>query len=482
MFDSPTRFLTLFFVVISSTALVAQDREFMRAVDRLAEPSAIERAEAVNTIASWQGDIGPNMRVAYRSAWPIERMGLLQAAGLREDPALVTLAARDLSSSDQRLKLGAEDYLLRLPLSTLKPDTTNFEPAEEQAWDEFRNLRLQRDMMYSLIEQWLKPGKFFGQFDDLRAHSPEALDEALIDFVLARSDVSRAMYLAGTLRLAEGIEASRIFSASWRRLTEGLNAVVPAADYVRSGQMDFIGESIPTPTFQTGLSMVAELRATAAMALGQTRLNEDALEELIEFYRHLPSQPIEPRYRFALDPRRLLVELEITFARHGVDEFLDARIGRLLQQVDKAREAHETQINLRASSRPDLTAMNEVAHLQLRRGDFEGAERQWQAALRQAKSDLPNVHARFQGTLVSYIGVAYYNLACAQALQLKLSAGLENLKKATEHGYNDFAWMLEDGDLYHIRAREDFAEWFEVVAPPSVYSDFVAQLESDSGR
>jgi hypothetical protein len=477
MFDSKFKLLTLSLLLAFAGALSAQDREFMRVVDGLAEPAAIDRADAINRIANWEGDIAANLRVAYRTAWPIERAGLLQAAALRRDVALVPLAAADLAAADDRVRLNARDYLLNLPVGDLKLDTAALTDAQAEAWDEFRNLRVRRDMLACLIDQWLKPGKFFGQFEDLRAHDAARLDTALVDLVLARTDVAEPLDLAAADRIAQGIEPHRLFSAAWRRLTEGQSALRAAEVYVRTGEHDRIGASISSSVMQTALAVVTELRATAAAALGQTRLDEVSLAQLEQFYQDLPRQSIEPRYRFALDPRLLTVELEIMLARHGLGEYLDARIARLHLQVERAREGQDSHVNLRASSRPDLSAMNEIAQLLLRRGDLVAAEQQLSAAIEQAQSDMMFVQARFRTTLVSYIGVAYYNLACAQALQLKTSASLENLKRAAANGYSDFAWMLEDGDLHHVRAVSEFDAWFAEVAPPSVYGDFAARRD-----
>jgi hypothetical protein len=69
--------------------------------------------------------------------------------------------------------------------------------------------------------------------------------------------------------------------------------------------------------------------------------------------------------------------------------------------------------------------------------------------------------------VASLLGSVYYNLACAQSLQLKLTRAGESLESARLNGYRDFNWMLEDGDLDALRHTPDFRAWFRKVAPPA---------------
>ncbi|MHC4841400.1 MAG: TPR end-of-group domain-containing protein, partial [Planctomycetota bacterium] len=111
----------------------------------------------------------------------------------------------------------------------------------------------------------------------------------------------------------------------------------------------------------------------------------------------------------------------------------------------------------------------QVGHLQHRAGQHKAAEATWKKLLNELET-----HSRLQSnsralsSLSSMLSVVYYNLACAQSVQIKLSRSLENLKKAHKHGYKDFAWIKIDGDLEVLRDSPAFVEWFDEHAPPSL--------------
>ena len=79
-----------------------------------------------------------------------------------------------------------------------------------------------------------------------------------------------------------------------------------------------------------------------------------------------------------------------------------------------------------------------------------------------------NANEAQRSSLSSFSGAVYYNLACAQALQLKLTKAMESLERAHGLGYRDFAWILEDGDLESLRQTPRFRAWFGEFAPPAL--------------
>ncbi|MBI3986228.1 MAG: hypothetical protein HY343_04885 [Lentisphaerae bacterium] len=52
--------------------------------------------------------------------------------------------------------------------------------------------------------------------------------------------------------------------------------------------------------------------------------------------------------------------------------------------------------------------------------------------------------------------LAWYNLACSQALVGQRDEALHSLGKAVDLGYRDAQWMLSDGDLESLRGEEMF--------------------------
>jgi hypothetical protein len=460
MFDSLPRVLTL--VVLLAPILAAQDRAFLQTVDRLADPSAIERSAAMDRIAHWPGDIGPQLRVAYRTACTQERLGLLHAARLRGDAALAALAADALADTDTRLTHAATDYLMALPQAAVPERDCDAVRA-------FRRLRTQRDMYTSLIEQHLQPGSYTGQFWDIHGRARCAVTSAeLLDLALAASDSGRALAMAAGARITQGVDAHLAFRSVWQHLNEGLPAAEAAGAYFHARNDDALDRRVPVPALQSALTLLTDLRVLAVRALGDADPDADTLRSLEALHSELRTDHVGSAFRVALNVRRVQTEIEVVLALHGQSSLLDARLAELQVQSLRSREVMGAHLNMNASSRSDLVTMNEIGLLLMRSGRLAEAETHWQNAIAYVRGDLPLVHSRFRRTLVSFIGVAYYNLACAQARQLKVSAGQQSLQWAVEHGYDDFAWILADGDLHHVRGSEVFDGWFRRVAPPAV--------------
>jgi hypothetical protein len=443
----------------------------MREIYRLSAPEAWQRADAIDRIAAWKGDIGADLRVAYKIVDVNERAGMFLAARARADNALLTQAAAALSDKDVRLTGSAETYLLSLPVEDMRLDTDELSADQRHAWDEFLAFRMRRDVARMLVDAYVKPGKFFGQFDELRRHDAPGLDRELLALITASETFRDPLRMAAEQRIEEGIEPTRMFSPSWRLLVEGLPALRAALSYYAHGKLTDAIErelgAISGARLNAALTVMNDLRATAARALTHSEGAHQHTATLLAIYRDVDEFEAPPALRNATDTEGLKTEIEVALAQAGEPELLNARIEALRVHIQRTRQAADN-LNLRAATRPDLMAQNQIAQLLLRAGDYEGAEKEWTSAIQEAILQMRENNGRSRSVLVSYLGAAMYNLACAQSLQLKLSRGLASLKAAVEYGYKDFAWMLEDGDLAHLRRKAEFEEWFRRVAPPSI--------------
>ncbi|MBZ0136650.1 MAG: hypothetical protein K8I27_09785 [Planctomycetes bacterium] len=422
-------------------------------------------------IAAIEGDIGADLRVAYKITGLQERMGLLEAAGVRADPALVQEAAAGLSDSDERLSDSSRDYLLSLPLFALTPDTSKLDESAIAAWIEFENFRIRLDLSKVLLEAHLKPGKYFGQFEALRNFDNARIDAELMRLVRGDSVFAEALNQASIAAIESNARPESAFQNSFRRLRSGAGAFAPVLTYIADMRItDALQSAInraPRSRYLAALEVFGNVRAAAVRALGGSP-DATALKLALQTqYELMNAQQPEADVAHLLNLDATRVEIEVALARLGDNALLAGRIASLRTQIERVQQL-KVNVNMNVNSRPDLIAQNEIAHLLLRAGELDSAEREWTAAADGALIMLRQAEGRNRSSLSSYLGAVYYNLACAQSLQLKSSKALESLKKAVEHGYNDFAWMLEDGDLYEVRHHAGFAAWFENVAPPSV--------------
>jgi tetratricopeptide (TPR) repeat protein len=54
--------------------------------------------------------------------------------------------------------------------------------------------------------------------------------------------------------------------------------------------------------------------------------------------------------------------------------------------------------------------------------------------------------------------IVYYNLACSHSLLGDITNSFKALRRAIDLGYDDFAFMHNDPDLYNLRRDERFSE------------------------
>jgi hypothetical protein len=213
--------------------------------------------------------------------------------------------------------------------------------------------------------------------------------------------------------------------------------------------------------------VLINVRAIAVRALADSPAGTELKPLLIETYDDLLGIAPKGQLGRVIDLDLVRVELELTLARFGDSDLLDARIERLRAQIDRVQNL-KANVNMQVASRPDLIAQNEIAHLKLRAGDTKGAEKEWADAVENARVMLRDVDGRNRSSLSSYLAAVFYNLACAQSLQGKVTKALVSLKEAVRYGYKDFGWMLEDGDLFQVRSASSFRDWFTDTAPPAV--------------
>lgn len=468
-----SRFLTvaLALAAFASAPLVAQREQVKRELPELASPVASERVAATARLVAIDDDIAADLRLAYKIAGLQERQALLEVARLRDDAALLQQGAEALADEDADLRAQARDYLLDLPFETLRPALDNLDSGQRLAWDAFHTLRIRRDISLVLLEAHLMPGKFFGQFEELRKFDPRRLDRELLAVLDADPEFADALNIASRQMVERTVRPERAFEPPWRRLESAAGALQPALLYLRRLEMDDeLQQQIrrfQRSAFHAGLEMLVNVRSAAARALAGSEPSEVLNALLAQSYQVLLEQAPAPELQNLVNLEQIRTEIELTLARFGDDALLQARIARLRSQIERVQEVR-TNVNMRAATRPDLIAQNEIAHLLLRSGDLDGAEREWNVAVANGQQMLRQAEGRNRSSMTSYLAAVYYNLACAQSLQFKNSRALASLKEAVGNGYKDFAWMLEDGDLDNVRVSEGFRTWFLDTAPPAV--------------
>lgn len=475
MSHSPPVWLTVLLSLLFPATVFAQgnfnNTEFKQHLAQLASPVAVERARAVADIAAMEGEIATEMRLAWPTSSTMQRFGLLKAAGQRQDAALLQHAAEGLTDADERLKLGARLYMDQLPYAELRPDTDKWAGDTIASWDEYLQQRMRREIAAALLDAHLKPGKFDGQFDALRLRGSEVVDAHLLSLFAMEAVWVDVLNEGVRRRIEQGVEAERMNSSLWSQLVRSNDGFGAATTYLRT--MDFSTEvatavkHLRRGQFIAALEVSNHLRSAAIRALAESEHGAVHVHPLQGAYLALALFAPAPDFAVASDVSLVRMEIEITLARFGQPELLDARIANLRGQIAAMQEAGGN-VAARPAARPDLLAGNEIAHLLLRRGDYEGAEKQWKAMVDDAMSQVARADNRGRVSLSSYLASVYYNLACAQALQLKLSLGHESLRKAVHYGYKDFQWMLEDGDLRPLRDFDAFRDWFAEVAPPYI--------------
>lgn len=62
--------------------------------------------------------------------------------------------------------------------------------------------------------------------------------------------------------------------------------------------------------------------------------------------------------------------------------------------------------------------------------------------------------------------LVWYNLACSLSLVKRIPEALKVLARAIALGYDEFAWILRDPDLAHLRRAPEFQAFLAKVRPP----------------
>lgn len=462
------KLLTLPLVAVFAATLFAQDADFRQAMRQLAAPTAAERAIAVAAIANNKADIAAAARVAFKDARVGERCGLLEAFEARADNGLLVPAVNLLAQPgiDERVSESARAYVLSLPEAKLTLDESTLNPEARVTWQDLRVVWLRIQITDSLVDALLKPGKFHGQFAALRRRDGKALDAELVRLVELDTAYLEALEEGSARRHARGVDADRMFTNPWRRLTIALGNYEPALALLRGEGPDEL-PSAERDTLIAAAEMIGDLRTAAVRALAGSETATDLVAPMRQWHLALQIAEPAPALRNYVNTEGLRTEIELTLARFGDRELLDARLAGLRAQVERFNQG-SVNINARIANRPDIAARNEAAHLLLRSGDHAGAETEWLSLVKEGHEIERLTKDSQRSAVASFLGSVYYNLACAQALQLKLTRAGQSLETAVANGYRDYAWMLEDGDLEPLRRTVVFRTWFGRLAPPAL--------------
>lgn len=446
----------------------AQDAEVEERIRALSSPLAHEREEAGRFLVDFEGNIGASLRLAYDDAAESQRVELLDIARRRNDAALALQAAQALVAEDVQMRTTAREYLF--VLERPKVAIERLKPAQYAAWCRFKEYARHRRVAAELIESLLKPGRSIAQFEKLKDAEPAHFELDLMAVLNLEEAIAAPLADAASASQAReaGTELRR--NLNWRRLASchSIPAVVP---WLREGKADDALrrrlKHFTEGSLVSAISLLQDLRASAARALAVSRHHIVLPEVMLQTYRTLESEPADPYLKRIVDSSRVMVEIEIALSRFGRPEMLDERISAMRKQVSRAQTG-EAAVPSRMVTDTELRIRNDIAYLLLRNGTLAEAESEWKQIIADVKAAAPIANSRQRGTMAAMLGGIYYNLACVQGLQLKAESGLESLRRSVEAGYGDFEWMLEDSDLDHVRAVPAFRQWFEDSAPPSV--------------
>lgn len=462
------RLLTLTLLVLCALPLGAQEARFRTEFRKLGSPTAAERDAAITNIAAMPEDIGAWARIAFKDAAAPERRGLLEAFELRKDNGLLAAAAEAMSNAgeDQPTTQAVLSYVLALPADKLNVDVASLSPAGQAAWQGLKQSWLRLEIASSLLDALQKPGKFHGQFAGLRQRDNASLDAELVCLVELDSGYLDAIVEGSARRLDAGIDADRMFSNAWRKLNIAQGSFGTGLQMLRTHDTSAL-DGVGRESVLAAVEVISDLRTAAVRALAAST-DPDALRPILRRW-HAATEGLElpAELRASVSLEGLRTELELTLARHGDRELLDARLAGLRTVVERFAQAGAN-INLRIATRADISARNEAAHLLLRSGAPAEAEREWLALARDVQEMERAQRDSQRLAVAAFLGSVYYNLACAQALQLKLTRAGQSLETAVAYGYRDFTWMLEDGDLESLRRTPAFRAWFSRLAPPAL--------------
>jgi hypothetical protein len=456
--------------LLGGSRLCAQDESLKDALAQLESPFAEDRANGKAELIDHKGDIARELRNAMTDAPECVQAELLDVVQRRRDGALVQQAAALLNARGDRLPLAARDYLLALKSEDLKLDRQAL-GANQGAWDSFLSFRRRYAITLSLIEAQLKPGKYLGQFDALRAEYGDLLDNDLLALAQAKLEYKDALQKAAADRVARGLDGGDVIrNARFRRLYSG-ELLVLALQVAGVGSVDAEAQKLlasqDSSNFAAAVYMLQDLRVAAVRALAQSANGDEISDRLAAFYATGCRDSSSELLKRLMDQDALREEVEVVMARFGRTELLEARMVALRSRYVQPATG-QVVANSRSAADVETQARNSIAYLYLRAGDAASAEREWQAAVEQVQLRVNATAGRARSALAVTQGAIYYNLACAQSLQHKTTKALGSLRKAVENGYAEFGWMLEDGDLDSVRSTRDFHDWFARVAPPSL--------------
>ena len=250
----PTYAAALFLgLALSASALLARN-PVQKLVDALASPLAFDRIEAQAALIDWKGDLGKKLQLLWDECEVEQQVGLLEVGEARQEGFLAQQAAVALTHKDERLLLAARCYLRGLPSSELKVDQARLNPLQVKAWTEFREYRLRRHVMASLIEAQLKPGNFVGQFARLRAEGPMALDRKLLELASADPAYAEPVNEVSNEFLSQGRRANQLRNRNWRLMEASGGALGDALRLVSAGAAGVCADTAGVSAGAAGVS------------------------------------------------------------------------------------------------------------------------------------------------------------------------------------------------------------------------------------
>ncbi|MEE9311995.1 MAG: hypothetical protein V3V10_06220 [Planctomycetota bacterium] len=476
MYDSHPKILTLLFVLaLIAGSVSAQSDEVKQLVLKLDNPRAAVRGDALMDLLDLE-DIDRDLRLSFRATSDIEtRVQLIEIVSMRDSDVLVADALKLLNDDEfDRVAAAAREYLVYAESSTVQKFNAVLESEYQAEANKLLTFRLRMEIFTELLHSHLMPGDFIGKFNKLEAD--EDLRNRLFEILRVKKTLLTSLERAvSDLRESE-YDYARIDSTGWRkflRVQDGL----PSAFLALQSNIELENiRKVSGKDLQASINLVQGVRRAAARALGLTNTTTGSTqtnEELKVLYNEFMEFSPNPALHHLINMSQLREELEVSMARLGSPELLNARIGRLETVAKRALKQDHTAINVRITARPDLQSLNQIGHLQHRAGDHKAAEATWSKLLKELELHFRTPsNSRRLSSLSSMLSVVYYNLACAQSVQVKPSRSLQNLKKAVSHGYKDYAWITVDGDLESLRDTPAFKKWFNDHAPPSLVTDF----------
>lgn len=476
MYDINPKILTLLFVLaLIAGSVSAQSDEVRQLVLKLDNPRAAEREDALMVLLDLE-DIDRDLRLSFRATTDIEtRVQIIEIVSMRDSDVLVADTLKLLNDDEfDRIAAAAREYLLYANNSTVQEFNAALEPEYQTEATKLLTFRIHMEIFTELLHSHLMPGDFVGKFDKLEAS--EDLKNQLFEILRVKETLVASLKRAvNDLRESE-YDYSRINSTGWRKFLRVKDGLESAFIALKSNIEQEDIRKVSRKDLQASINLVQGVRRAAARALGLIDTASEPTqtkEKLKVLYKELMEFSPSPALHHLINMSRLHEELEVSMARLGSPELLNARIGRLESAAKRALNQGNAAINVRISSRPDLQSLNQIGHLQHRAGDHKAAEATWTKLLKELELYFRTPsNSRRLSSLSSMLAVVYYNLACAQSVQVKLSRSLKNLKKAVSHGYKDYAWITVDGDLESLRDTPAFKKWFSDHAPPSLVTDF----------